>query len=104
MTIAAKEGDARGNAVPRLTSGIDEALCGRLTRGSGDPGNRRVLYRDPRLVLRGKMAEAIAQRVWSTRCERGQRLHAKFDITDILIRLDAFDFCSRKEIRSRAHV
>ena len=44
------------------------------------------------------MAEAVAQRVRSARCERGQRLHAEFDIGDILVRLDALDFGGGQEI------
>ena len=98
MAVPMQQGDARGDAIPRLTGGIDEALRCRLTRGAGDARNRRLLQRDPGLVVRREMAEAVAQRVRSARCERGQRLHAEFDIADILVRLDALDFGGGQEI------
>ena len=63
MAVPVQQGNARGDAIPRMTGGVDQALRGRLTRGAADACNARLLQRDPGLVTRKEMAEAVAQGV-----------------------------------------
>ena len=96
--IARKKRDAVRDSSACVARGVDEALRGGLPRRAGNAGDRGGLCRDPGIVCRRQAFECAPQIVRSCPRQLGERLHLEYDVRDILVRLNPFDFSSRQVV------